>query len=209
MNGFTPVPVTLEGARVRLEPLDLTRHWDGLRAIGLDPELWRWTVARITTESELRDYLETADRERREGGSLPFATIDRASGRVAGCTRFGAIVPAHGRVEIGWTWVARAFQRSHVNTEAKYLMLRHAFETWGCQRVELKTHAANERSRAAMRRIGCVEEGVLRKHMRNAHGEPRDTVYASIVDDEWPAVKRRLEQWIEGTRAAPAAEEMR
>src|SRR5690349_17481033 len=165
MNVFTPVHVTLEGDRVRMEPLDLDRHWDGLRAIGLDPELWRWTATVVESEADLRRYLDTAECERRAGRALPFATVDRASGRVAGCTRFGSIEPAHGRVEIGWTWVGRPFQRTHVNTEAKYLMLAHAFETWGCQRVELKTHARNARSRAAMQRIGCVEEGVLRKHM--------------------------------------------
>jgi N-acetyltransferase len=196
---FDPVPVALDGPRVRLEPLDLARHWEGLRDIGLDPALWRWTAAIITNEAELRRYLETALAEQRAGRALPFATIDRASGRVAGCTRFAAIEPAHGRVEIGWTWLGREFQRTHVNTGSKYLMLRHAFESWGCQRVELKTHVLNERSRAAMRRIGCVEEGVLRKHMRNERGESRDTVYYSIIDDEWPAVQARLERMITET----------
>jgi N-acetyltransferase len=186
-------PVTLEGVRVRMEPLDLSRHFHGLRAIGLDPDLWKWTLNACGTEAELRDYLDTALREQAEGRSMPFATIDRASGQVAGCTRFGNIERTHRKVEIGWTWVGRPFQRSHVNTAAKYLMLSHAFEIWACVRVELKTNVLNRRSRDAMLRIGCVEEGVLRNHMISDRGVPRDTVYYSILDREWPAVKERLE----------------
>jgi RimJ/RimL family protein N-acetyltransferase len=186
-------PVMLEGRRVRLEPLELARHFEGLLAIGLDPDLWRWTLNRPETREALVDYLETALDEQRQGRSLPFATFDRDSGRIAGCTRFGNIEPSHRKVEIGWTWVGRPFQRSHVNTEVKYLMMRHAFETWGCVRVELKTNVLNRRSRDAMLRIGCVEEGVLRKHAISDTGVPRDTVYYSVTDDEWPAVKSRLE----------------
>ncbi len=187
-------PVILEGTHVRLEPLSLERHWEGLRAVGLDPELWRWTVTRIEAAEDLRRYCEAALEEQAQGRSLPFATLERASGRVVGSTRFGAITPAHRRVEIGWTWIARPWQRTAINTEAKYLMLRHAFETWGCQRVELKTDARNLRSRQAMLRIGCREEGTLRKHMRTERGDVRDTVYFSVLDEEWPAVKARLEE---------------
>ena len=190
---FVARPVTLDGIRVRMEPLDLSRHFAGLLEIGLDPDLWRWTINFAREEADLRHYLETALREQAEGRSLPFATMDKASGRVAGCTRFGNIEPTHRRLEIGWTWVGRPFQRTHVNTEAKFLMLRHAFETLGCLRVEFKTNAKNERSRNAMLRIGCVEEGTFRKHMISDRGERRDTVYFSILDDEWPAVKARLE----------------
>lgn len=190
---FDPKPAVLEGRRVRLEPLDLAVHWEGLLALGLEPDLWRWTLAIIDSPEELRAYLETALRERDEGRSVPFATRDLASGRVAGCTRFGSIERAHRRVEIGWTWVGRDFRRSHVNTEAKYLMFRHAFETWGAVRVELKTNVLNERSRNAMKRIGCVEEGVLRKHAVSRNGTWRDTIYYSVLDTEWPAVKARLE----------------
>ncbi|TMQ72187.1 MAG: GNAT family N-acetyltransferase [Candidatus Eisenbacteria bacterium] len=186
-------PVTLAGRLVRLEPLDLARHWEGLLAIGLDPDLWRWTLNRPTSDADLRGYLETALDEQARGRSLPFATIDVPTGRVAGCTRFGSIEPGNRKAEIGWTWVGRPFQRSHVNTEAKYLMMRHAFETWGCMRVELKTNVLNRRSRDAMLRIGCVEEGVLRKHSISDTGVPRDTIYYSVLDDEWPAVKARLE----------------
>jgi RimJ/RimL family protein N-acetyltransferase len=193
-RGFRPDPVTLEGRRVRLEPLDLERHFEGLVAIGLDPDLWRWTLNQPRTPEELRRYLDTALEEQRAGRSLPFATVDVASGRVAGCTRFGNIDPPNRKAEIGWTWVGRPFQRSPVNTEAKYLMLRHAFETWGCVRVELKTNVLNRRSRDAMLRIGCQEEGVLRKFGISDQGVPRDTVYYSILDDEWPQVKARLEE---------------
>jgi RimJ/RimL family protein N-acetyltransferase len=198
--------VTLEGRVVRLEPLTLD-HVGPLCEIGLDPDLWRWTNARIDDAADLRRYIETALREREEGRSLPFATIERASGRAIGCTRYGNIEPAHRRLEIGWTWIARDWQRTAVNTEAKFLMLRHAFETLGCMRVELKTNALNQRSRAAMRRIGCVEEGTLSKHMISERGVPRDTVYFSILDDEWPAVKERLEGLMAPTResAAPRA----
>jgi len=186
-------PVALEGARIRMEPLSLERHFDGLLAIGTDPDLWRWTLNLVASDADLRDYLGAALCEQVEGRSLPFATMDKASGRVAGCTRFGNIEPQHRKVEIGWTWVGRAFQRSHVNTEAKYLMLRHAFEVWGCVRVELKTNALNRSSRDAMLRIGCVEEGVLRQHAISDRGVTRDTVYYSVLDREWPAVKARLE----------------
>ena len=113
---------------------------------------------------------------------------------MAGSTRFGSIDRANPRVEIGWTWIGRPFQRSHVNTEAKYLMLRHAFEVWDCRRVELKTHVMNERSRNAMLRIGCTFEGVLRNYQTSDRGVTRDTAMFSIIDREWPEVKARLER---------------
>ncbi len=192
-------PVTLVGAAVRLEPLT-REHVPALEEVGLDPELWRWTLTQNRTPDDMRRYVETALAEQRAGQSLPFATVERASGRVVGSTRFATIERAHRRVEIGWTWIARPWQRTAVNTEAKYLMLRHAFEVWGCVRVELKTNAKNERSRRAILRIGATEEGTLRKHYINADGTPRDSVYFSITDDEWPAVKRRLERMLGGRR---------
>jgi RimJ/RimL family protein N-acetyltransferase len=188
-----PRPITLEGRFVRLEPLDLDRHWDGLLAIAMDVSLWRFTTAKIRTQGDLRRYLDTALEEQVRGRALPFATVHRESGRVAGCTRFGNLERAHRRVEIGWTWVGEEFQRTAVNTEAKYLMFKHAFEDWGFRRVELKTSSINEKSKAAMRRLGLVEEGTLRKHMLNDDGGSRDTTYFSVVDDEWPAMKARLE----------------
>jgi len=190
-------PVTLEGARVRMEPLDLERHFDGLCEIGLDPDLWRWTTNFVRTREELRRYFDTALREQTEGRALPFATVDKPSGGIAGSTRFANIDRHNRRVEIGWTWVGQPFQRTHVNTEAKYLMFRHAFETVGCVRVELKTNVLNRRSRDAMLRIGCVEEGVLRKYARNDNGTWRDTIYYSVLDTEWPSVKARLETMLE------------
>jgi len=188
-----PQPVTLEGRFVRLEPLDIERHWDGLLAIAMDVSLWRFTTAKLRTQGDLRRYLDVALDEQNRGRAIPFATIHRESGRVAGCTRFGNLERTHRRVEIGWTWVSPEFQRTAVNTEAKYLMFRHAFEVWGFRRVELKTSSINEKSKAAMRRLGLVEEGTMRKHMLNEDGGSRDTTYFSVVDDEWPAMKTRLE----------------
>jgi RimJ/RimL family protein N-acetyltransferase len=187
-------PVVLEGKRVRMEPLALPLHWDGLLAIALEPDLWRWTLNVVETPQDLRQYLDEALDEQVQGRSLPFATIDVATGKVVGCTRFGNIERRHRKVEIGWTWVGKPYQRSHLNTEAKYLMMRHAFEVWGCLRVELKTNVLNEASRNAMKRIGCTEEGILRRHMISVRGGPRDTVYYSVIDEEWPAVKSRLEE---------------
>lgn len=192
------IPVTLQGIRIRLEPLALDRHFEGLAEIGLDSELWRWTLNIVETRDDLLRYLEEALRAQAERKALPFATVDRATGRVLGCTRFGNIEPDHRRAEIGWTWVGRPFQRTHVNSEAKYLMLCHAFDTWHCGRVELKTNALNRRSREAILRIGAKEEGTLRKHAISDRGIVRDTVYFSITDDEWPAVKARLESMVAG-----------
>jgi RimJ/RimL family protein N-acetyltransferase len=198
-----PTPLTLEGHTVRLEPLSRT-HLDGLCAVGLDPALWRLTVTRIRERPDLEKYVEQALAEQAAGASLPFATVWRATGQVIGSTRFGSLAPEHRRAEIGWTWLGPAWQRTGANTEAKYLMLRHAFERWNCLRVELKTSALNERSRAAIRRIGAVEEGTLRRHMTNEDGSFRDTVFFSIIADEWPAVKRRLEEMMAAHGAQPA-----
>jgi RimJ/RimL family protein N-acetyltransferase len=185
-------PVTLEGAHVRLEPL-AKAHLAGLAAVGLDEGLWLWIPVPVRTAKEMAGYIETALEEQERGVSLPFALIEKATRRVVGSTRYGNIDRAHHRVEIGWTWVAREWQRTAVNTEAKYLLLRHAFETLGCIRVELKTDSLNERSRTAILRIGAREEGIFRNHMITASGRVRHSVYFSVVDSEWPAVKARLE----------------
>ena len=184
-------PVTLEGEHVRLESLTMD-HLDGLAAVGLDEDLWRLSPRRIETRTDMQGYIAEALDEHARGVSLPFATVDTASQTVVGSTRFGNVALAHRRAEIGWTWIAGPWQRTAINTEAKWLMLRHAFETWGCHRVELKTDSRNVRSRRAMRRIGAVEEGTLRKHMVTASGHIRDTVYFSITDDEWLAVEAAL-----------------
>jgi len=185
-------PVTLEGRYVRLEPL-AKAHLAGLAEVGLDEELWRWIPTQVRTMEEMAEYIETALGEQERGVSLPFAIIEKAAGRAIGSTRYGNIDRTHHRVEIGWTWVARTWQRTAMNTEAKYLLLRHAFETLGCMRVELKTDSLNERSRAAILRLGAREEGIFRNHMITASGRIRHTVYFSIIDSEWPAVKARLE----------------
>jgi len=185
-------PVILEGRYVRLEPLT-AEHTAGLDEIGLDEDLWRWIPSPVRTFEEMSAYVQTALGERTNGSALPFALIDKASGRVIGSTRYGNIDRLHHRLEIGWTWVARQWQRSAINTEAKFLLLRHAFETLKCIRVELKTDSLNERSRAAILRIGAREEGTFRNHMITASGRIRHTVYFSILDSEWPDVKARLE----------------
>ena len=197
---MTIEPVTLEGAHVRLEPLSPDHH-AALCAVALDPELWRWTIADIRTPGDLRRYMETALEEQRLGRSVPFATVERASGKPVGSTRFANIEPVHRKAEIGWTWIGRPWQRTAINTEAKYLMLRHAFETWNCLRVELKTHSMNHVSRTAILRIGAKEEGTLRNHQINERGVPRDTVYFSILDTEWPAVRAALEARLARGRA--------
>ena len=186
-------PVTLTGRRVRMETLDLTRHWDGLLEIGLEPSIWRWMIPDVREPQDLRRYLDTAVEELAEGRSLPFTTIDIATGQIAGSTRFGSLDQHNRRVEIGWTWIGKQFQRTHINTEAKYLMFKHAFETLGCARVEFKANALNEKSRAAMERIGAKYEGTLRHHMIRDNGEWRDSVYYSVIESEWPEVKKRLE----------------
>jgi RimJ/RimL family protein N-acetyltransferase len=193
-------PVVLEGRHVRLEPL-AKEHLAGLARVGLDEELWRWIPVPVRTAEELAEYIETALEEQKRGVSLSFALIEKASGRAIGSTRYGNIDRTHHRVEIGWTWVAREWQRSAVNTEAKYLLLRHAFETLGCIRVELKTDSLNEKSRAAILRIGAKEEGIFRNHMITSSGRLRHSVYFSIVDWEWPAVKARLESLLNSRQA--------
>jgi RimJ/RimL family protein N-acetyltransferase len=186
------LPVALEGHHVRLEPL-MKAHLAGLAQVGLDEELWRWIPTQVRTAEEMAAYIETALEEQKRGVSLPLAILEKATGRVIGSTRYGNIDRLHHRVEIGWTWVAREWQRTAMNTEAKYLLLRHAFETLGCIRVELKTDSLNEKSRAAILRIGAKQEGIFRNHMITTSGRIRHTVYFSIVDSEWPETKARLE----------------
>jgi RimJ/RimL family protein N-acetyltransferase len=184
-------PVTLEGRHVRLEPLDDT-HFKGLCAIAFDEALWQLQVTPMRDREDLRQYVAIARADQLRGSALPFATIDRSSGQVIGSTRFANIERTHRRVEIGWTWIARPWQRTAANTEAKLLMLTHAFERWGCIRVELKTDVLNEQSRRAIRRIGAKEEGILRSHMQAWNGRRRDSVYFSILDHEWPEVRAGL-----------------
>ena len=178
---------------MRLEPLSLA-HQDRLCAVGLDAELWRWAQTSLATPTDMRAYIETALTWQAQGTALPFAIVARTTGQVVGSTRYANIDRADRRLEIGWTWLARAAQRTPVNTETKYLLLCHAFEVLRCIRVEFKTDLLNERSRAALLRIGAKQEGVLWSHMITASGRVRDSVYFSILAAEWPAVKVGLEE---------------
>ncbi len=184
-------PVTLQGRHVRLEPLSLA-HLDPLAEVGLDADLWRWTLAQLGSKDDVRRYIEAALTLQQGGTALPFAIL--SGDRVVGSTRYHNIDRANRRLEIGWTWVAKDWQRTPVNTEAKYLLLGHAFESLWCVRVEFKTDVLNEQSRRALLRIGATEEGTLRRHMLTETGRWRDSVYYSILDSEWPAVKQRLEE---------------
>lgn len=186
-------PVVLEGTVVRLEPLSLD-HLAGLNAVGLDKDIWRWMLRDIHTPADLRSYVTTALESAAAGDEMPFATIESASGKVVGSTRYMSISAHHRRLEIGNTWLAPAWQRTAINTEAKLLMLGHAFKVLGALRVEFKTDALNEKSRAALLGIGAREEGTLRQHMLTDANRRRDSVYFSVIDAEWPTVRRHLER---------------
>lgn len=189
-------PVTLEGRHVTLRPM-AESDIDALTSIALDPDLWKYTTTIMRTRSDVAEYVGSALEGFRAGTVVPFVTTLNEGKKVVGSTRFANIDTANRRAEIGWTWIGREWQRSPVNTEAKYLMLRHAFETWKCMRVELKTGTLNQRSRNAILRIGAKEEGILRKHMILHDGRIRDTIYFSILDEEWGEVKKRLEEKME------------
>ena len=176
---------------MRLEPLDERHRADLVAAAAQDPQMFGYMGTNIPVhgwDAWLREALEGVA----AGRYVAWATVDRATGRAVGSTRFGDISPEDGRVEIGWTWIAPSHQRTAVNTEAKLLQLRYAFEELGATRVALKTDARNLRSQAAIERLGAVREGVLRRHMRVADGFIRDTVYYSILAEEWPGVRARL-----------------
>lgn len=190
-------PVTLEGNHVRLEPLSLD-HLELLGEVGLEPELWRWTASQVSTRGDMRAYVETALKWQAEGTALPFATISKQTGRLVGSTRFANIDSENRHMEIGWTWIALPWQRTAINTEAKYLMLRHAFEKLGCIRVEFKTDSLNEKSRKALLRIGAKEEGTFRNHMIVHDGRYRHSVYFSVIESEWSEVKAQLEEKLSG-----------
>jgi len=190
-------PVVLEGSRVRLEPLRLD-HLRDLALVAFDEPLWRWTIMGAQDAAGLQRWVEAALANQESGTERPFATIDLASGRAIGSSRFMSIVPEHRRLEIGWTWVGSAFQRTGANREAKLLQLTHAFETLGANRVEFKTHARNERSRTAIAGIGATFEGVFRQHTIMPDGSLRDSAYFSVISPDWPAVKARLVERLAG-----------
>jgi N-acetyltransferase len=190
-------PVTLLGQTIRLEPLGLA-HVPALAEAGRDQAIWRYMpYAFDGTESFMRRWVEDQLERQSRGTDLPFAVVLQASGPAIGATRYLDIRPHDRAVEIGGTWFAPAHQRTAANTEAKYLLFRHAFETLGCLRVQLKTDLRNERSQRAIERLGAVREGVLRDHMLMPDGYRRSSVYYSVLEAEWPAVKARLEGMLE------------
>ena len=187
-------PITLTGRVVRLEPLS-EAHVPDLTAAGQDETIWRYMpYGLICTEEQMLGFVREVLSRQARGTDLPFGVIHLVSGRAVGCTRYLDIQRQHRGLEIGGTWYGAADQRTAVNTECKYLLLRHAFETLGCIRVQLKTDLRNERSQRAIERLGAVREGVLRHHMIMPDGYLRSSVYYSILDSEWPAVKTKLEE---------------
>jgi RimJ/RimL family protein N-acetyltransferase len=192
-------PITLEGTIVRLAPMALS-HVDALAAIGLDPQLWESTTFGLASADDMRRYVESALNAQAAGTALPFVIAVRATGALVGSTRFHSISHQHRRVEIGFSWVTREWQRTGVNREAKYLLLRHAFETWGCQRVDFKTDVDNERSRRALLRLGATEEATLRHYLHSPHRGPRDARLFRIIAPDWPGIRRELETRQSGTQ---------
>lgn len=204
-------PVELAGHGLRLEPL-AQRHADGLARAAADGRLWTLNFTSVPAPGEEGEYIAAALRGQAEGHMLPFAVIDAASGAVIGSTRYHDIVPAARRVEIGYTWYARRWQRTHVNTAAKRLLMAHAFEVLGCGVVGWRTDILNTRSQAAIERLGARRDGVIRHHAPRRDGSIRDTVMYSLLADEWPAVRERLQRRLaQGdagqpvTQAEPAA----
>jgi N-acetyltransferase len=187
-------PLSLQGTYVRLEPLR-AEHAPMLWEIAKEhlADLFQWIPYLLKSPEDFQEFNRSVLEEQSRGVSLPFATFELKSNHIVGTTRFMNMDLVNRKVEIGSTWIAPPWQRTVVNTEAKYLMLRHAFDTWKCLRVELKTDAMNQRSRQAILRLGAKEEGTLRKHMLTWNGRQRDSVYFSILDKEWPEVKARLE----------------
>ena len=186
-------PVVLEGPHVRLEPLD-HRHAGDLAEAAADPLIWRWLPVQVASRADLERWIDDALAAGGAGTEHAFAVIDRQTGRAVGSTRFMDITPAHKGVEVGWTWYARAAWGGVVNPESKLLLLGHAFEGWGAIRLYLKTDSLNERSRAAIARLGAKYEGDLRNHRIRPDGSYRHSSHYSILDSEWPVVKRSLEE---------------
>jgi RimJ/RimL family protein N-acetyltransferase len=188
-----PQRITLTGKCARLEPLTLD-HAAALLAIGREEAIWTWmTRPPLADVADARDWIEQALAAQTAGTQLPFAIVDPRTGSVAGSTRYMNISVSDAGLEIGWTWLGSAYRRTAINTECKYLLLRHAFETLGCARVQLKTDARNDVSRRAIERIGAKFEGILRKFQATRGGLIRDTAMYSMLDREWPSVKPVLE----------------
>lgn len=185
--------VTLQGKHVRLEPLG-EEHAAGLAEIGVGRDFWDFMVyGDMKTEADMLNWVRGLLEREQNGTDLPFVVIHLATGRVAGATRYLNIVPKDRGLEVGGTWYGDEYRRTAVNTECKYLLLCHAFETLKAIRVQLKTDSRNERSQRAIERIGAKREGILRNHMILPNGYIRDSVFYSIIDSEWGEVKKRLE----------------
>ncbi|HEX5840058.1 MAG TPA: GNAT family protein [Anaerolineales bacterium] len=189
-------PTVLTGTHVRLEPMT-EEHIPALAEIGVGQPFWHFMLyGDMNSEEDMRNWVRDILERAEKGTDLPFVAVQLASERLAGATRYLNIMPKDRGLEIGGTWYGSDFQRTPVNTECKYLLLRHAFETLGCIRVQLKTDSRNERSQRAIERIGAVKEGVLRNHMILPDGYYRHSVFYSILDTEWPGVKKRLEEML-------------
>jgi RimJ/RimL family protein N-acetyltransferase len=189
----TPTPCTLSGRLVRLDPLAVSHTSDLFASYAEDRSIWRWLPFRPpSSEDEMREGIQQHLAAQDAGVFVAFAQVEVASGRAVGATNYLGIAPRDGGLEIGGTWLGKRAQRTGINREAKYLLLRHAFEDLGAVRVQLKTDGRNTQSQQAIERLGAVREGVLRKHMRLWDGFVRDTVMFSIIDIEWPTVKARL-----------------
>lgn len=187
-----PRPAVLEGHGVRLEPLSL-EHQDALAAAAADGKLWELWYTSVPEPGQTRAYIEAALAGQRAGHMLPWAVRDAASGAIAGSTRYHDIIAAAGRVEIGYTWYARRWQRSHVNTACKLLLLGHAFDELGCEVVGLRTDNFNFASQRAIEALGAKKDGAIRHHQPRRDGTVRDTVLYSILAPEWRDVRRYLE----------------
>ena len=188
-------PVVLEGKTVRLEPLTIA-HEPELLAAAQDERIWRYTIHDPRTAESMHAYVASALADQEQGHALPFAVHHREAGRIIGATRFHSISAANRGIEIGLTWYSPDFWRTRVNTECKYLMLRYAFDVLGCIRVQFTSDARNDQSRAAILRLGAREEGTLRSKVIMRDGHRRDAVYFSILDREWPSVRKRLESML-------------
>lgn len=197
-------PVTLEGQHVCLEPVSLA-HVPALWRAGAHAEIWRYLPYAMRSEDDMRTYVESELARQQAGLVVRFTTVARAIAQPVGSTSYLNIDRHHRRVEIGGTWITPAWQRSAINTEAKYLQLCHAFETLGCIRVEFKTDSLNTASRQALARIGATEEGTFRNHMVMPGGRIRHSVYFSLTNDEWPRVKAHLEGLMASYSATSAA----
>jgi RimJ/RimL family protein N-acetyltransferase len=193
-------PVTLSGRHATLEPL-AAEHLEAIRAAAADGELWDLWYTSVPPPDKAPAWLDAALAQRRVQGAMPFAVRDNTDGSVVGSTRYFNVDAANRRLEIGHTWYAKRAQRTAINTECKLLLLTHAFEALHCIAVEFRTHWLNQASRAAIARLGAKQDGVLRNHQLLADGSRRDTVVFSIVDGEWPAVKRHLRFLLERPRS--------